>query len=72
MDGNKRIGAACFAQLETHNNTKLTDSEFKKVLNHLNKGNVFERAKILRDKMHLKKEDGTLVYIEFLNQTQWC
>ncbi|MDA8576319.1 HsdR family type I site-specific deoxyribonuclease, partial [Candidatus Marinamargulisbacteria bacterium] len=59
-------------QLEIHNNTQLTDSEFKKVLNHLNKGNVFERAKILRDKMHLKKEDGTSVYIEFLNQTQWC
>jgi len=59
-------------QLETHNKTQLTDSEFKKVLNHLNKGNVFERAKILRDKMHLKKEDGTSVYIEFLNQTQWC
>jgi type I restriction enzyme R subunit len=60
------------AQLEIHNNTQLTATEFKKVLNHLNKGNVFERAKILRDKMHLKKDDGTSVYIAFLNQTQWC
>ena len=59
-------------QLEVHNNIQLTETEFKKVLNHLNKGNVFERAKILRDKMNLKKEDGTSVYIEFLNQSQWC
>tara|TARA_B100000586_G_scaffold266362_1_gene239362 strand:- start:406 stop:3291 length:2886 start_codon:yes stop_codon:yes gene_type:complete len=59
-------------QLEIHNKTQLSETEFKKVLNHLNKGNVFERAKVLRDKMHLKKEDGTSVYIEFLNQTQWC
>ena len=59
-------------QLETHNNTQLSESEFKKVLNHLNKGNVFECAKVLRDKLHLKKEDGTSVYIEFINQSQWC
>ncbi|MBT6120417.1 type I restriction endonuclease subunit R [bacterium] len=59
-------------QLEIHNKTQLTDLEFKKVLNHLNKGNVFERAKILRDKMHLKKEDGTSIYLEFINQSQWC
>ena len=38
-------------QLEAHNNLSLTDKEFSRVLNHLNKGNVFERAKILRDKM---------------------
>ena len=34
------------AQLEAHNNLSLTEKEFAKVLNHLNKGNVFERAKI--------------------------
>jgi type I restriction enzyme R subunit len=60
------------AQLEKHNKLQLTDKEFTKVLNHLNKGNVFERAKILRDKMQLTKEDGTSVYLEFLNQEQWC
>ena len=60
------------SQLEKHNKLKLSDKEFAKVLNHLNKGNVFERAKILRDKMQLTKEDGTSVYIEFLNQEHWC
>tara|TARA_Y100001970_G_C14231657_1_gene859029 strand:+ start:488 stop:3298 length:2811 start_codon:yes stop_codon:yes gene_type:complete len=55
-------------QIEKHNKLTLTDKEFDKVLNHLNKGNVFERAKIMRDKMQLTKEDGTSVYISFINQ----
>jgi len=59
-------------QLEKHNNLSLTDKEFARVLNHLNKGNVFERAKVLRDKMQLTKEDGTSVYLEFFNQEHWC
>jgi len=59
-------------QLETHNKLELTDNEFKKVLIHLNKGNVFERAKILRDKMQITKDDGSSIYIEFINQDQWC
>jgi type I restriction enzyme R subunit len=37
------------SQLEKHNKTSLTDSEFKQVLNFINKGNIFERAKIFRD-----------------------
>ncbi|MDQ7090452.1 MAG: type I restriction endonuclease subunit R [Methylococcales bacterium] len=59
-------------QLEKHNRLTLTDGEFSKVLNHLNKGNVFERAKILRDKMHLEKENGDSLYLEFINQDHWC
>lgn len=59
-------------QLEKHNKQRFSDKEFKKILNHLNKGNVFEKARILRDKMHLLKDDGTSSYIEFLNQEHWC
>jgi len=59
-------------QLEKHNNVRLTDREFGQVLNHLNKGNIFERAKILRDKMQLTRENGQSVYIEFLNMDFWC
>jgi hypothetical protein len=33
------------AQLGKHNGVTLSDSEFAKVLNHLDKGNVFEKAK---------------------------
>jgi len=38
------------SQLELHNKTTISDSEFKKILNHLNGGSVFEKAKKLRDK----------------------
>lgn len=59
-------------QLEKHNRTTISDNEFKRVLNHLNKGNVFEKAKILRDKFVLLCDDGTTKYIEFMNSEQWC
>lgn len=59
-------------QIEKHNDTTLTDQEFEKILNHLNKGNVFEKAKILRDKFPLKNDDGTVKYIEFIDSERWC
>lgn len=60
------------AQLEKHNQITLSDKEFDKVLNHLNKGNVFDRAKILRDKMHYTKDDGQSGYLEFIDVENWC
>jgi len=60
-------------QIEKHNNVQLSDSEFRRALNHLDKGNVFDRAKILRDKLALKRDnDKDTVYLEFINQTKWC
>jgi len=59
-------------QLEKHNNFTMSESEFKRVLNHLNKGSVFEKAKILRDKFVLPLDDGTSKYIEFLDSEHWC
>ena len=59
-------------QIEKHNNITLSESEFKKILNHLNKGNVFEKAKILRDRYALNCDDGNTKYIEFLNSEHWC
>lgn len=64
-------------QLEKHNaaklgGTPLSEAEFKRVVNHLDKGNVFDRAKILRDKMHLVRDDGTSMYLEFINMREWC
>jgi len=59
-------------QIERHNQVQLTDKEFFQVLNHLDKGNVFEKARILRDRMQLTKENGESVYLEFINQDQWC
>ena len=56
------------AQLEAFNGMTLTAGEFAKVLNHLNrKAGVFEKAKTLRDRMKLDREDGKTVYLEFFD-----
>ncbi len=65
------------SQIEIHNfkvlNWKtLSKTEFDRVLNHLNKWNVFERAKILRDKMNLEFDNGEKVFIEFIDVNNWC
>lgn len=59
-------------QLELHNGVTFSDGEFERVLNHLNKGGVFDRAEILRDKMSLQRDDGTRKNIEFINSAKWC
>lgn len=59
-------------QLEIHNNISLSAAEFAKILNHLNKGNVFARAKTLRDRFQLTRDDGTSAYIQFLDTEHWC
>jgi type I restriction enzyme R subunit len=59
-------------QLERHNDVTLSENEFAKVLNHLNKGNVFERARILRDHCQLTRDNGEVLYLRFLNQEHWC
>ncbi len=59
-------------QLEIHNKLELTQAEFNKVLNHLDRGNVFQRAKTLRDRFQLTRDDGSSVYIQFFNTRHWC
>jgi len=68
------------SQLEAFNKITLTDAEFTKVMNHLTRSNaVFEKAKILRDKMALEREDGDsgrpsgsasseTVYLDFIDE----
>ncbi len=59
-------------QLETLNKTTFSDTEFERILNHLGKGTVFERAKTLRGKFELIRDDGTVSYIIFLCIEGWC
>ena len=60
-------------QLEIHNaGISLSKTEFERILNHLNTGSVFERAKILRDKFALKRDNNQTAYISFLNCDDWC
>jgi len=60
------------AQLEKHNKTTFTASEFDRILIHLSKGNIFDKAKTLRDKYVLQKDNGDKAFIEFINQDFWC
>jgi type I restriction enzyme R subunit len=60
------------SQLEKHNGIKFTDKEFERVLNILSKGSVFDKAKTLRDKQHIVRDNGESLYFEFLEQENWC
>jgi type I restriction enzyme R subunit len=59
-------------QLEKHNNIQFSKTEFEKVLNILSKGSVFEKAKTLREKQHIVRDNGNNLYFEFIQTEHWC
>jgi type I restriction enzyme R subunit len=59
-------------QLEKFNRTAFSETEFLRILNHLNKGDRFQKAKTLRDRFQLKRDDDTVSFIRFFNMDQWC
>ena len=59
-------------QLEKHNKTSLSDKEFNQVLNKLARGNIFDKARILRDRVDYTRDDGNTGYIELIDQIHWC
>lgn len=60
------------SQLEKHNKVQLSENDFKQILNYINKGNVFERAKILRDRVPYTNAKGDTKTVELINQIHWC
>lgn len=54
-------------QLGEFNKTTFSDKEFDSILNHLSKGTVFEKAKTLRDRFQLNREDGSSFYVRFFD-----
>jgi type I restriction enzyme R subunit len=69
-------------QLEAFNEVVLTEEEFEKVLNHLTRSPaVFEKAKVLRDRMALQREGDCgrpagsaspeTVYLDFLDSSDF-
>jgi type I restriction enzyme R subunit len=59
-------------QLEMHNGVLFSTKEFDRVLNILSKGSVFDKAKILREKQHIVRDNGESLYFEFISQENWC
>ena len=60
------------SQLEKHNGIQLTAKEFDRVLNILSKGSVFDKAKTLREKQHIVRDNGDSLYFEFIGSDNWC
>ncbi len=68
----KELLANLKSQLEKHNNIQFSNTEFEKALNILSKGSVFEKAKTLREKQHIVRDNGDNLYYEFINTDHWC
>jgi type I restriction enzyme R subunit len=58
-------------QLEKHNNITLSKSEFERILINISKGSIFEKAKTLREKQHIERDNGDNLYYELLNTDRW-
>lgn len=50
------------------NNTPLSDKEWDRLLNYMLGRTVFESAKVLRDKYVLERDDGSKVYVSFIDE----
>lgn len=72
ISDDKALEANLKSQLEKRNQTTFSEMEFKRILNHLSKNSIFDKAKTLRDKFDLERDDGTIKYVEFLDSERWC
>ena len=72
IDNEQDLLANLKSQLEKHNKTRFAQAEFKQILNYIDKGNIFERAQILRDRVLYQTDDGKHKTIELLNTADWC
>lgn len=60
------------SQLEKFNQTTFSDAEFSRIRNHLQKGDIFNKAKTLRDRFALTRDDESTLYVRFFNMEKWC
>lgn len=60
-------------QIEKHNEiAPLSNGEFDQILNKLQKGNIFDKAKTLRQKMDYTRDDNTVGYIDLIDRFDFC
>lgn len=60
------------AQLEKHNKVALSENDFRQILSYINKGNIFKRARMLRDRVPYTNAKGENKTVELINQIHWC
>jgi type I restriction enzyme R subunit len=70
MDGDALV-SNLKTQLEAFNKDTYSNKEFDAILNHLAKGNVFQKAKTLRDRFSFERESGEVVYVRFYDSEHW-
>ncbi|MRT92634.1 type I restriction endonuclease subunit R [Ancylomarina sp. 16SWW S1-10-2] len=78
MDGDALV-SNLKTQLEAFNKATYTDKEFDGILNHLAKGNVFEKAKTLRDRFSFTQDGSAsspnapteVAYVRFFDSENW-
>ena len=66
LKDNAALVANLKAQLEKVNNCTLSDTEFSQVLGKLEKGNIFTKAKILRDQLDVTLDNGDSRHLTLL------
>ena len=54
-------------QLEIFNKITFNEKEFENICNHLDKGNIFEKSKILRDRFVINRNKNENIYIKFFD-----
>lgn len=72
IEDDKALKKNLKTQLEKFNQTIFSDEEFSRILNHIEKGDRFAKAKTLRDYFMLGRDDETTKHIRFFNMEQWC
>ncbi len=60
------------SQIERFNSAQFSDTEFFRILNYLKKGDRFAKAKTLRDRFNLVRDDETTLSVRFFNMEHWC
>lgn len=59
------------AQIEKRKETSLSSTEFDRIVNILNKGTVFERAKTLRAQHRIERDNGESFYFDFIDKDNY-
>ena len=73
IDNEADLVANFKTQLERHNKiAPLSEREFAQILNHLQKGSIFEKAKTLRQKLDYTRDDNTVGYIDLIDMYDYC
>ena len=66
LKDNTALEANLKTQLEKVNECTLSDTEFRQVLGKLEKGNIFTKAKTLRDQLDVTLDDGDSRHLTLL------